>query len=113
MTTYAPTAVELEERERLLARLDEALARVDELFSLDEARFLDTHDIYEGRSDQQPRIIEWFGGERLAPAASGRPFRVLSVGCGSGLLDVPVAARLASRTADLHYVGDRSERRPV
>lgn len=105
MTPYALTAVEVEERERLLDRLDEALARVDDLFCLDEARFLETHAIYEGRSDQQQRIIEWFG-ERIASALlPDRPLRVLSVGCGSGMLDVPVATRLASRTPDLQYVG--------
>jgi SAM-dependent methyltransferase len=103
--TYAPTAVEFEERERLLARLDEALARVDHLSSLDEARFLETHGIYEGRSDQQQRIIEWFGAQIVPSLRPGRPCRVLSVGCGSGMLDVPVATRLASRTAELQYVG--------
>ncbi len=105
MNTDPPTAAESEERRRLLARLDEALARVDELVPLDEARFLETHGIYEGRSDQQRRIIEWFG-EEIAPALRpDRPFRVLSVGCGSGMLDIPVAKRLASRKADLEYVG--------
>ncbi|MDJ0847071.1 MAG: class I SAM-dependent methyltransferase [Myxococcota bacterium] len=105
MTTCTPTAVEFEERERILARLDEALAEVDDLVPLDEARFLETHGIYEGRSDQQQRIIDWFG-EEIAPALRpDRPFRVLSVGCGSGMLDVPIATRLASRTADLQYIG--------
>ncbi|MDJ0865444.1 MAG: class I SAM-dependent methyltransferase [Myxococcota bacterium] len=105
MSTHVSTAVELEERQRLLARLDQALARVDDLFSLDDARFLESHGIYEGRSNQQQRIIEWFG-EQIAPALRPeRPFRVLSVGCGSGMLDLPVATRLVSRTAQLHYVG--------
>jgi len=105
LTTHAPTAVESDERERLLARLDEALARVDELFLLDESRFLETHAIYEGRSDQRRRIIEWFGAQLAPDLPPDRPFRVLSVGCGSGLLDVPIATRLASRTADQEYVG--------
>lgn len=104
LSTYAPTA-ELEERERLLARLDEALARIDDLCCLDEGRFLETHGIYEGRSDQQQRIIEWFGEEIAPSLRPHRPFRVLSVGCGSGMLDVPVATRLASRAAELQYVG--------
>ncbi len=105
MTSSHPTAAELEERERLLARLDEALSRVDDLVALDEARFLETHGIYEGRSDQRQRIIEWFG-EAIAPMLRrDRPFRVLSVGCGSGVLDVPVATQLASRTDGLDYVG--------
>lgn len=92
-------------REYLLARLDEALARVAEIPCLDEARFLETHSIYEGRSDQRQRIIEWFG-ERIAPAVpTDRPFRVLSVGCGGGQLDVPIASRLADQNDELIYVG--------
>ncbi len=102
---HAPTGVDLQERSRLLERLDESLARIGEVFCLDETRFLETHRIYEGRSDQQRRIVEWFG-EVITPALRpGHPFRVLSVGCGSGMLDLPVATRLASRKADLHYVG--------
>jgi SAM-dependent methyltransferase len=89
----------------LLARLDRALARVDAVEPLGERRFLETHVLYEDHSDQRRRIIEWFG-ERVLPAATrDRPFRVLSIGCGSGLLDVPVAARLAARTGDLRYTG--------
>ena len=101
MTSTAPIAAP---RAEVLARLDRALADIDELVPLDEQRFLDTHAVYEGRSDQQLRIIEWFA-ESLAPATSGGAFRVLSVGCGSGLLDFPVAARMAEQTGDLHYVG--------
>ena len=101
MTSTAPLAAP---RGEVLARLDRALADVDELVPLGAQRFRDTHDIYEGRSDQQPRIIRWFA-ERLAPVAPDRPFRVLSVGCGSGLLDFPVAARLAEQIDDVHYVG--------
>ncbi len=61
--------------------------------------------VYEDRSDQRQRIIEWFGEEIASALRPDRPFRVLSVGCGSGMLDVPVATRLAARTTDLHYVG--------
>ncbi len=105
LSTHTPSAFEPQERARLLARLEEALSRVEELTPLDEARFLETHAIYEGRSDQRQRIIGWFA-EQIAPTLrSDSPFRVLSVGCGSGMLDVPVAARLAPRTAELRYVG--------
>lgn len=72
---------------------------------MDEARFLETHGIYEGRSDQRQRIIGWFG-EQIAPSRRlDAPFRVLSVGCGSGALDLPIATRFASLGSDLHYVG--------
>jgi SAM-dependent methyltransferase len=100
-----PASIAFDERKRLLVRLDRALSCVDDLVPLGEARYLETHAAYEGRSDQQQRIIEWFG-ERIAPTVpSDRPLRVLSVGCGSGILDVPVATRLAAETDDLLYVG--------
>lgn len=93
-----------DQRRDLLGRLDQALVEA-ELVPLDDARFLETHGIYEGRSDQQRLIIDWFG-EQISPAVEADgAFRVLSVGCGSGILDVPIAERLLERAGDLHYVG--------
>ncbi|MEN0066434.1 MAG: class I SAM-dependent methyltransferase [Myxococcota bacterium] len=94
-----------ETRLGLLDELDGALERVPALEPLCETRFLETHVLYEGRSDQQRRIIEWFG-QNMGPAGGAdRAFRVLSVGCGSGILDVPLAVRFASGAPALHYVG--------
>ncbi|MEM7409345.1 MAG: class I SAM-dependent methyltransferase [Myxococcota bacterium] len=107
LTTPIPTAVELRERERerLLALLDASLAEIDALVPLDEARFLETHALYEGRSDQRQRIIEWFAREITPARRRDRPFQMLSVGCGSGLLDLPILQGLSSRSAEVHYVG--------
>lgn len=93
------------ERTQLLSRLDRELAALDALVPLSEQRFLDTHVLYEGRSDQQRRIIEWFGARFAPRPPPGRAYRVLSVGSGSGILDVPVAARLAEAAHALDYVG--------
>jgi len=100
-------------RNDLLGRIEAALIGSSDLVPLTDARYLETHGIYEGRSDQQPLIIDWFGdwfAERVAPPlAPEGAFRVLSVGCGSGILDVQIAARLLEQTnglhCDLHYVG--------
>lgn len=92
------------ERTALLERLDRALDQVDTLIDLDEDRFLETHEIYEARSEQRSRIIEWFG-RFVARGPRERALGVLSVGCGSGVLDVPVARRLAERFGMLTYVG--------
>jgi SAM-dependent methyltransferase len=97
----------------LLGRLETALIDSSDLVRLTDARYLETHGIYEGRSDQQRLIIDWFAdwfADRIAVGL--RPngaFRVLSVGCGSGILDVQIATRLAKQThdldCDLHYIG--------
>ncbi|MEM7199805.1 MAG: class I SAM-dependent methyltransferase [Planctomycetota bacterium] len=71
---------------------------------MSDARFLETHALFEGSSDQQGRVIEWFG-EHVAPASKSAPYRVLSVGCGSGVADVAIAKALAKRTDNLRYVG--------
>ncbi|MEM6925280.1 MAG: class I SAM-dependent methyltransferase [Myxococcota bacterium] len=89
-------------RRRLLERLDTLLDDAPPLVPLDESRFLETHVLYEGRSDQQRRIIDWFA-QRIDPPRG--TYRVLSVGCGSGILDVPVAASLAQSVGELDYVG--------
>ncbi|MEO0323067.1 MAG: class I SAM-dependent methyltransferase [Myxococcota bacterium] len=105
MPSLHPAAASPAAAGELLARLDEALAAHPALTPLDEERFLETHVLYEGRSDQQGQILRWFA-DSVAPAVpEGRPYRVLSVGCGSGILDVPLARALAPRAEPLRYVG--------
>lgn len=65
---------------------------------LTEARFLETHVAFEAASTQQPQILEQLAAMTLPAGA-----RVLSVGCGSGILDIPLAARWLARGA-LEYV---------
>ena len=92
------------ERLSILDRIDRELVSVP-LVPLEEARFLETHVAYEAHSDQHRRFIDWFENRIGSVAPTDRPYRVLSVGCGSGLLDVPVARHLASRGAQIDYVG--------
>ena len=100
-------------RKDLLGRIEKALIGSSELVPLTDARYLETHGIYEGRSDQQRLIIDWFAdwfADQIAvPLPPNGAFRVLSVGCGSGILDVQIATRLLEQTndlhCDLHYVG--------
>ena len=68
-------------------------------------RFLETHVAFEAHSDQQGRIIQWFEDNVEPATPTDEPYRVLSVGCGSGLLDVPVSRHLAARGARLTYTG--------
>jgi len=103
MTFPASTAPE--QPQDLLKRLDGSLIGLPALAPLSDARYLETHGIYEGRSNQQDLIIDWFGDHAASTVRSGESFRVLSVGCGSGILDCAILARLLDQTDDLHYVG--------
>lgn len=89
----------------LLARLDAALEGIERVPSLDPRRFLETHVLYEGRSDQQARIIDWFAREVGPALPDPGDCSVLSVGCGSGILDVPVLRRLARPGRRVRWVG--------
>ena len=103
--SIASFSIDRDQRMDLLGRLDRALIGSSDLVPLSDARYLETHGIYEGRSDQQRLVIDWFA-DRVAPTLPPEgSFRVLSIGCGSGILDVSIATRLLKQTNDLHYVG--------
>ena len=89
----------------LLARIDAALDRVERLTPMADERFLETHEVYEGSSDQQSRIIEWFGASLPPPRATPPPLSVLGVGSGSGVIDLEVARHLAGRVDEIEYLG--------
>jgi len=107
--SHASSSLARDQRTDLLGRLDTALIGSSDLVPLSDARYLETHGIYEGRSDQQGLIIDWFAdffADQVAPTLPPEgSFRVLSIGCGSGILDVSIATRLLEQTNDLHYVG--------
>ena len=94
-----------DQQKSFLRRLDRTLIGSSDLVRLSDARYMETHGIYEARSDQQPLIIDWFGNQAFPNLQTEGPFRVLSIGCGSGVLDVSIAMRLLEQTNDLHYVG--------
>ncbi|MAI78566.1 MAG: hypothetical protein CL917_06485 [Deltaproteobacteria bacterium] len=105
-----PKSQFLQEQEReLLERLDAELRGSGKMLPLCDARYLETHEIFEGRSNQQGLIIDWFSRffqeHFRQPEPPEGTFRVLSVGCGSGILDLQLATRLSDQTQDFHYVG--------
>lgn len=105
MQTVTSSADISKARASLLAHLDSALGKLKELPHMDEARFLETHTVYEGLSDQRQRIIDELC-ERIDPRPPvDRPLRVLGVGCGGGDVDVAVARSLAAEVDELVYVG--------
>ena len=84
---------------------------------LSDQRFDESHEWFEGQSNQQSQILSWlqeFGQVQIArratkPSLIAKPFRVLSVGCGSGILDLPLITTLAQPATDrremIQYVG--------
>jgi SAM-dependent methyltransferase len=89
----------------LLDQLDEVLAGQEAVAPLAEARFLEAHAFFENSSDQRKRIIELFCKRVASVTRVDRPFRVLSIGGGTGDVDVPMAKRLSLATGEVLYVG--------
>jgi SAM-dependent methyltransferase len=54
------------------------------------------HAQFEARSDQRRRIVGWLDA-RLAEHPAEAPLSVLSVGCGTGAVDAPLAVAAAGR----------------
>ena len=86
-----------------LGALRAAVADSRPLEALDPAEYAAGHTLFEARSDQRPRITAWLTA-LLAPRALG-PTRVLSVGCGDGSVDTPLASVLAAQGHYVDYVG--------
>jgi SAM-dependent methyltransferase len=91
--------------DRLLALIEAALSALEELPQLDSARYKATHTLYEAMSDQRERIIDELCVRIGRRRPSGRPLRVLSVGCGGGDVDISLARTIAANVGELVYVG--------
>ncbi|MFT4841060.1 MAG: SAM-dependent methyltransferase [Planctomycetota bacterium] len=92
----------------LLAKIDRALESVGQLVPLDDARFLATHRTFENSSGQRELIIDWFRrhiAEQVAKAGKAGARRILSIGCGDGSVDVPIARALTDKFGSIDYVG--------
>ncbi len=86
---------------------------------LSDHRFDESHEWFEGQSNQQTQILEWvkrFGCDQIEGRSDQfgterEAFRVLSVGCGSGILDLPLITALADQITacdaggTIHYTG--------
>jgi SAM-dependent methyltransferase len=87
--------------DRLRAAIEEA-CRPSELSN---KRFDETHELFERSSNQQQLILEWLGDLIRSHDASLDPVRVLSVGCGSGILDNPLIQAIATSSQRIEYTG--------
>ncbi len=94
---------ELSDPSGALAGLRAALRDRNPLLPLDPTEYAVGHALFEARSDQRAHLTAWLVDELAARATA--PARVLSIGCGTGAVDVEVAAALAGLGQDVDYVG--------
>lgn len=94
-----------ESRATALEQLQQALGQRYRLFELADERFDQTHEHFERSSDQQRRILEWLENLVRAHYLGMDPLRILSVGCGSGILDNSLLEALAFRSKQIVYTG--------
>jgi SAM-dependent methyltransferase len=71
---------------------------------LSDNRFDEAHELFERSSDQQNLILDWLIAYCVQHAATD-PYRLLSVGCGSGILDNPLLNALADLDREILYTG--------
>jgi histamine N-methyltransferase len=93
-----PNAIVLREVRRMLACRSPLRPLSDQCFDR-------SHEYFERSSDQQSRILEWLKAKVRSVGARLDPLRVLSVGCGSGILDNPLIDSLAHPNRRLLYTG--------
>lgn len=94
-----------------LSRLQAALEHACSPLALSHARFDEAHELFERSSSQQQLILDWLIELISSQYALHPELRILSVGCGSGILDVPLIRSIASTTRQLKYTGvDPNER---
>jgi ubiquinone/menaquinone biosynthesis C-methylase UbiE len=95
----------LESRVAALHSLRAALERACRPFGLSDKRYDETHELFERSSNQQRRIREWLVDLISSHYASLHTLRILSVGCGSGILDVPLIESIATTSKRVEYTG--------
>ena len=92
--------------ENLRDSVDEHLHQLNTLEELSDERYHVTHERFEAASNQRDLIIDWLS--ELAQATilpSGRPTRILSVGCGAGVMDQKITDLFGLHAKRLSLVG--------
>jgi SAM-dependent methyltransferase len=100
-----PTMKSVESRVAALRSLRAALKRTRRPYKLSHRRFDETHELFERSSNQQELIMLWLRDLVRSHYASWDPVKILSVGCGSGILDNPLIRSLATTSKSVEYTG--------
>jgi len=90
----------------LRADVDRRLGALDGIDPLSDERYHRTHERFEAASDQRQRILDWFErfighGERADTPIS----KVLSIGCGGGVMDRRIVDVIAEHSGPIHLTG--------
>jgi len=88
------------------SQIDRHLDEIGELEALSDGRYHVTHERFESASNQRALIIDWL--QRVADATTfpaHRPTRLLSVGCGGGVMDQRITNVFAEHVAALTLNG--------
>ena len=92
--------------ENLRDSVDQHLHQLNTLEELSDERYHVTHERFEAASNQRDLIIGWLS--ELAQTTvfpSGRPTRILSVGCGAGVMDQKITDLFGLHAKSLALVG--------
>ena len=95
-----------ERAENLRDSIDKHMHQLGTLEELSDGRYHITHERFEAASNQRDLIIDWLS--ELAQATilpTGRPTRILSVGCGGGVMDQKITDLFATHAQSLSLVG--------
>ena len=94
-----------ESRVTALKHLRSELDQARRPFGLSHKRFDETHELFERSSNQQQLILEWLSDLIQSCCPRMDPVRILSVGCGSGILDNPLIKSIATTSERVEYTG--------
>jgi len=95
-----------ERAENFRDSIDQHLHQLSRLEELSDERYHITHERFEATSNQRTLIIDWLS--ELAAKTSfptDRPTRILSVGCGGGVMDRKISDLFAAHAESVSLVG--------
>ncbi len=96
----------MSEGKNFRVEIDRHLASMEALEELSDARYHLTHERFEAASNQRRLILDWVEGltRRLSPPPAG-PVKILSVGCGGGVMDRRITDLIAKALGPVHITG--------
>ncbi len=91
----------------VIEKIKEALKALPSVPGMDDARYMDAHLAFRDASNQQTLMLEWLGGHVGRHHKGAESLSVLSVGCGTGILDQHLVEQMHTHAPEgvVDYVG--------